>query len=184
MASMVRSLMPDGWEGIDLLDVGVGDGYTIRLLKPEGRVTGIDIDRESVTSAKERGIDAHEGSVYRIPFLDRSFGLVTCMEVLEHLEQPKDALKEIVRVLRPGGYVVVTTPIPSWKWNATWWVWSKFGPGRRWETTPHVSDLHMKERPGEDGDLQTLFKELGCKVLKMEKCNLGMVAGLQATKAL
>ena len=109
-----------------LLDVGVGDGYTIRLVKPDGEITGIDFDKAELAGAEARGISGKEGSAYDIPFPARSFEIVTCFEVLEHLKAPVDALKEIDRVLRPGGHLVVSTPVPNLRWS-----WPG-GRGRSW----------------------------------------------------
>jgi len=50
------------------------------------------------------------GSAYSLPFNDNSFDLVVCSEVLEHLHEYKDAIKEISRVLRPGGQFLASVP--------------------------------------------------------------------------
>lgn len=50
------------------------------------------------------------GSIYDIPFADRSFDLVTCNVVMEHLDEPARALAEIARVLVRGGAVIINTP--------------------------------------------------------------------------
>ena len=179
---MVRNLMPAGWEDMDLLDIGVGDGYTIRLLKPSGRVSGVDFDPRAVLSAKERGVDAREGSAYDLPFPSDSFGVVTCIEVLEHLENPQAALDQVSRLLRPGGYFIVTTPVPNLRWKVLWWLWTKFGPGKRWDKIPHITDLHVGGKSSNDGGLVAMLEERGLEVTKTSRCNYGMVAGLTARK--
>ena len=95
LAEMVRSLMPEGWQEMRLLDVGVGDGYTIRLIKPEGEIHGIDIEGSALEQAESRGINVKLGSTHGIPYPDNSLDIVTCIEMLEHLEHPTLALKEI-----------------------------------------------------------------------------------------
>jgi ubiquinone/menaquinone biosynthesis C-methylase UbiE len=182
LARMVRGLMPQGWERLRLLDVGVGDGFTIRLVKPEGEVTGLDFDPAELSAATERGVVAREGSVYQIPFPNESFDIATCFEVLEHLDAPVRALKEIDRVLNPGGYVVVSTPVPNIRWRVIWWLWTKLGPGKKWEKIPHITELHIGDKSTEDGGLLAMLTELGFQVLSTEKCNYGMVAGLIAQK--
>ncbi len=182
LTKMVRAMMPDGWEKMELLDVGVGDGYTIRLVKPDGKIAGVDFEADAVAAAAERGISAQDGSAYQIPFPPRSFDLVTCIEVLEHLNQPSDALMEFDRVLRPGGHLVVTTPVPSLRWRLIWWLWTKFGPGKKWEGIPHVSDLHIGSHSPQDGGLVAMLEGVGFDVVKTDTCNYGMVAGLLAVK--
>ncbi len=182
LVKMIRELLPEGWEKLELLDVGVGDGYTVRLVKPTGKVSGIDSDSEVVEEAKRRGIFAQYGSAYQVPMPDASFDIVTCVEVLEHLDRPEASLKEIVRILRPGGYLMATTPVPSLKWKLLWWFWTKFGPGKRWNKIPHVSDLHMGEHSAEDGGLVAMLNGLGFQVVRSGSCNYGMVAGVLAQK--
>ncbi len=184
LAAMVLKLMKPGWEKETVLDVGVGDGYTIRLVKPHGPVVGIDADVSMSEAATSRGISFRPGSAYDIPFPDSTFGLVTCIEVVEHLARPSDALAELARVLTPGGSIIVTTPVPSLLWKGIWWAWSTAGPGRRWETTPHVSDLHIVGHDGGKNSLTSMLRSLGFSVAKVETCNFGMVSGLRAEKGL
>ena len=182
LSRMVGGLLPQDWGEAKLLDVGSGDGYTIRLVKPSGDVVGIDTDPSMAAPARERGIDFREGSAYGLPFPDSSFDLATMVEVVEHLERPVDALTEVRRVLRDGGYVVITTPVPKASWRMIWWAWSKLGPGKRWENTPHVSDLHMWGKKGAPEGLATILQRLGFAVEKTATCNLGYVAGVRAKK--
>ena len=182
LAGMVKKLLPDGWEGMALLDIGVGDGYTIRLVKPEGRVTGIDFDTAEVAAARARGIEAREGSAYHLPFGDETFELVTSFEVIEHLESPTTALKEMERILRKGGYLVLSTPVPSLRWKLVWWFWTKLGPGKRWEKIPHVNELRLGRKGDGELGLVEMLSGLDLHVLRTAKCNYGMVAGLVARK--
>ena len=179
---MVVRLLPEGWKEAKLLDVGSGDGYTIRLVKPEGAVLGIDTDPEMAAPARERGVDFREGSAYAIPFPDESFDLITMVEVVEHLDRPVDALTEVGRVLKGGGVAVITTPVPRTSWRIIWWFWTKLGPGKRWETTPHVSDLHMWQGKGASDGLATILQRLGFEIEETSTCNMGYVAGVRARK--
>jgi len=182
LAKMIRALLPENWDTLELLDVGVGDGYTLRLVKPTGEVSGIDFDEGILKEARNRGIRATYGSAYEIPTADASFDAVMCVEVLEHLDRPEAGLKEVTRVLRPGGYLIATTPVPSFRWRLIWWFWTKMGPGKRWNAIPHVSELHLGNKSSEDGGLTAMLRESGFEVLATERCNFGMVAGVVARK--
>ncbi len=182
LAAMVKELLPDHWELFELLDVGVGDGYTIRLVKPVGPVTGIDFEPEAVAGATSRGVNASLGSAYRIPHASESFDIVTCLEVLEHLEDPSRSLNEIFRVLRPDGFLVATTPVPNIRWRILWWLWTKLGPGKKWKNIPHVSDLHIGDKASDEGGLVEMLERVGFVTLRTSSCNYGMVAGLLARK--
>jgi SAM-dependent methyltransferase len=178
---MVKELLPRGWESARLLDVGVGDGYTIRLVKPSGQVFGIDIDQSMEDPATAKGVDFRCSSAYGIPFPDASFEVITCVEVIEHLEKPREALEEVRRVLKLGGSLVLSTPVPGVSWRVIWWGWTKFGPGKRWDSSPHVGELSLSGATGRS-DLSQMLKEVGFEIEEMGYCNLGFISGARATR--
>ena len=105
-----------------VLEIGCGPGFvTERLLAlvPEGSVTGIDNDEYMVELAGSRlaGLkraEVREGSVTDTGFPDASFDAVTARLVFQHLPDPKAALSEVRRVLRPGGRLFVTDVDSEW----------------------------------------------------------------------
>jgi len=105
--------------GAILLDVGCHTGInTIRLtqvVRPR-EVIGLDCDRRAIRQAMARGIPCVEGDANRtLPFRDESVDVVTAMDVFEHLCDPRQLMREVYRVLRPGGYCVIATPnLASW----------------------------------------------------------------------
>lgn len=100
-----------------VLDVGCGDGVLSYLISKKGfEVTGIDSSKEAIKFAqnkciKKSNISLLVGTVYTLPFADKSFDNIVCSEVIEHLENPDQLLKEIKRVWNGKGKVVITTPI-------------------------------------------------------------------------
>ena len=181
LASAVTRVMPAGWETMKHLDLGVGDGYTIRLIKPVGEIDGIDLDPAEVGLATKRGIRASVGSVYMTGFPDGDFELVTFLEVIEHLDDPGRAIGELHRVLAPGGYLVVSTPVPGIAWNLIWRIWTSLGPGKKWERIPHVSEMAVGGE-SEPRTLKGLLHERGFRVLRTERANLGLDVALLARK--
>jgi len=109
--------------GGTMLDLGCGEGRHIFGLMekfPDLKCIGLDPHIESLDKAFE-GLKFLEsisntktnflsGSAYSLPFSDNSFDLVVCSEVLEHLHDYKDAIKEINRVLKPGGQFLASVP--------------------------------------------------------------------------
>jgi SAM-dependent methyltransferase len=96
-----------------LLDLGCGEGITLeRLVEgfPDREVLGIDLDPENVAICREHGLPAREGNLYHLGLEDNSFDVALFLEVIEHLHQPGLALREIHRVLAPGGKVIVVFP--------------------------------------------------------------------------
>lgn len=110
-------LLPHLRRGMRLLDVGCGPGSITRglaqLVAP-GTVVGLDLSPEALAGARrdatERGLDNleyREGSVYHVPFPDASFDVAYAHQVLQHLRERGAALREMLRVVRPGGLVAV-----------------------------------------------------------------------------
>ncbi len=102
---------------LDLLDVGCGPGtVTLDFAKrlTDGTVIGIDISEEIITKAQT---DAEEyqlgnctfsyGDTYHLDFEDNSFDIVHAHQLLQHLTDPVSAIKEMHRVVRPGGVVAI-----------------------------------------------------------------------------
>ena len=109
--------LPLLWQGARVLDAGCGPGsITLGLAEAvvPGPVTGVDIDPRTVALATEAATRAEaanvtfvEASVYELPFADASFDAVFAHALFQHLEEPAAALKELWRVLSPGGVMGV-----------------------------------------------------------------------------
>ncbi len=102
--------------GARVLDVGCGVGRLLLRLQGRGcRVFGIDILRRDLLSARHHLAADPVASLLlgdggRIPFADAWFDFVTCTETLEHAADSRLMLRELTRVLRPGGRLVVSVP--------------------------------------------------------------------------
>jgi len=105
----IRELAPN-MHG-DYLDVGAGNGELIDRVMREFAVTPRACDyRDDLMTLGGIRVDVVDLNNERLPYADGSFDLVTCTEVIEHLEHYRAAMREISRVLRPGGVFVVSTP--------------------------------------------------------------------------
>jgi methionine biosynthesis protein MetW len=104
--------------GMNCLDVGCGDGGTSGkwLVQHGYGYLGVDVSENAVDSAIAAGLDAKQiEDAAHLPFGDESFDAAVCIEVLEHLFEPQKAAMEMLRVLRPGGCILVTVP------NVAYW---------------------------------------------------------------
>jgi SAM-dependent methyltransferase len=101
-------------QGKSVLDLGSGEGYgTALLARTAARAVGIEIDPQTVHHARLRYQGDHLyyllGSVAEIPLKCR-FDVVVCFEVIEHIRDHEKLLREVKRILAPGGLFVVSTP--------------------------------------------------------------------------
>jgi SAM-dependent methyltransferase len=101
-----------------ILDAGCGSGRNMIELARHGSVSGIELSDTSVDVARARGAgEVIAGSVLDMPFDGDSFDLSVCLDVIEHLEDDLGALRELRRVLAPGGSLLVTVPAYQWLWS-------------------------------------------------------------------
>lgn len=103
-----------------LLDVGCGTGdLTIFIANKLGikQIYGVDVDENALSQAKQKGIIVFnlDISKEKFPFSNETFDLCTFLDVIEHLENPDNALKEIHRILKKEAFLLLTTPnVASW----------------------------------------------------------------------
>jgi SAM-dependent methyltransferase len=101
-----------------VLDAGCGSGRNMVDLAHWGTVTGVELSEAAAEAARGRHVgEVVEGSVLEMPFAPASFDLVVCLDVIEHLQDDRAALRELRRVLAPGGALLVTVPAYQWLWS-------------------------------------------------------------------
>jgi len=114
----LRSLLAQVPIGDDwILDVGTGSGDTLSLL-PDHRVIACDRSIRMMRSLRRRfpQVPGVVASAEALPFSARSFPLVCSIGLMEYLQRPDDPLQEAHRILRPSGFLLITTSPPS-LWN-------------------------------------------------------------------
>jgi SAM-dependent methyltransferase len=97
--------------GERLLDVGAGAGrHAFEGLRRGASVVAVDVDDASLKDVAASGVTSVLGSALSLPFDDGAFDRVIAAEVMEHIDDDRGALRELARVLRPGGVLAVTVP--------------------------------------------------------------------------
>lgn len=135
-------------------DLGCGSGVIlseILMMKPLWTGHGLDISREAVAYARK--LTAHKqvadrtsfraGNVTHLPYADESLNLVIASEIIEHMPEPELVVREIRRVLKPGGQLILTMPLES-------------------HTPGHIHTLSSRE------DLRDLCEQAGLRVRRLE----------------
>jgi GT2 family glycosyltransferase/SAM-dependent methyltransferase len=101
----------------EVLEVGGGRSGLARLLYPEAHVTTVDVEQDHRAAEVNRDprVRFVVADATDLPFEDASFDVVTFFDVLEHIPDDARAAKEALRVLRRGGFVLVTSPSQHWR---------------------------------------------------------------------
>lgn len=118
----IEVLIDEFWAGVDLhgklvLDAGCGAGHgTKRLLERGARVIAFDLGMNMVkTTRRKYTCLPTVGSVTCLPFAENTFQFIFSTEVIEHTPDPLLAIQEMLRVLKPDGHLVLSTP--NWLWQ-------------------------------------------------------------------
>ena len=97
-----------GRRDLQILDCGCGTGYNLRcLLKPFGRTFAFDFDPDAIRRARGAGRPLVRADIQRIPFRSSTFDLATSFDVVQSVPDDRAALRDMARVLKPGGSVVL-----------------------------------------------------------------------------
>ena len=99
--------------GNDILDIGCLTGYLSFFCKERGnQVIGIDFLKSAIRQAKSLGVDARYCNIEQdnIPVGSKTFDIIICSEVIEHLIDPICMFRRIKKILKPFGFVIISTP--------------------------------------------------------------------------
>ena len=92
------------------LDIGCGNGEGLRLISKIKDSYGIEYSPNAVKRAKSLGLKVLLADACDLPFPNDSFETITCLDVLEHIPAYKQAIEEMLRVLKPDGLLILQTP--------------------------------------------------------------------------
>jgi ubiquinone/menaquinone biosynthesis C-methylase UbiE len=137
-----------------LLDVGCGGGRFLNRMQKRGwKVEGSDFDEQATKKVTSRyGIKTYVGDLCQCELPSNSFDVITMSQTIEHLYTPETTLRECLRILKPGGLLVMTTPnvnsIAAAEFGAHW---------RGWEAPRHLHLFSVES-------LQRLTQHVGFEI--------------------
>ena len=131
-------------DGQTILDCACGRGFYLNMVRyaSGARLVGLELEREIITKAQRNvghlpDITLTQGNIYRLPFPDSYFDAVILSEILEHVDDDVAGLREVYRVLKPGGVVAITVP------NANYpFLWDPIN-----KTLETLFDTHIQHGP-------------------------------------
>ena len=173
ITSYLRSIHPKEWASV--IDLGTGIGNNLKSLEKIVRgVTVVDVSEFALSRLKEsyknkfKRLNIIQEDLNTVKFLECSFDIVLMTEVIEHLENPEVILKKIMKILKPGGYLIISIPnylnvAGIWKkvaeklFKKTWDAWGNHEEGiENFMTVPKLkrwlrqeSFIPLKERGGD-----------------------------------
>jgi SAM-dependent methyltransferase len=142
---------------INILDFGCGTGWLSHLLSKYGNVTGIDISEKAIelASQKYKGIhfvsfDASSKAFEKIK--ETTFDFIVSSEVIEHVQDQQEYFNNMMQLLKPNGFLILTTPNGQWKKNYFYKDRSNWGQpfefwldpdGIKHLAKPYLKDIHV-----------------------------------------
>lgn len=105
--------------GSRIFDFGCGSGYLVGELQKIGYdAYGNDFEKEAIDYGLSLGIkNLSLGFGNKLEYPDENFDLVTVFDVLEHIENERPVMLEFIRVLKPGGKIIISVPAYQWMWG-------------------------------------------------------------------
>lgn len=117
---ILKKYLSEAGMGAKILDFGCGSGYFVSELEKLGyKSYGIDASEKAIRFGKESGVKNIEiAKTEKLEFLDNYFDAALCLDVLEHLKDESVALREIKRVLKRSGVLIIMVPAFNFLWGA------------------------------------------------------------------
>lgn len=151
-----------------ILEAGCGAGGNLRLLGRFGAVQAMEPDEPSRKYVAEHwGVRVDPGFLPdKLPYPPESFDAVCCFDVIEHVDQDREAVAALGGLIKPGGYLVATVPAYQWMWS-------------------HHDEQHHHKRRYTRRQMVALFEAAGLKVERASYFNsvlFPLAAGVRLAK--
>ncbi len=167
-----QSFTSTGLRDLQVLDVGCGGGIVCEPLARLGaNVTGIDASPEAINIASSHALGQNLDIIYQccdLSALQKSFDLITCLEVVEHVDDLKIFAHDLVRKLNPGGILILSTL------NRTLLSYLVGIIGAEYLTRKVPLGTHDWKKFIEPAELVALFENFGMQVMSLKGLNYSL----------
>ena len=160
--------------GATVLDIGCSTGTLLTEVCATwgAQGVGVDLSPGSIAIAQEvnpLGLEYYVASAEALPFVDREFDHVLCMDVLEHTARPEVAIREVYRCLKSGGTAIYHVPVSDVFLSVDWW-FARFWPGTWAERMAAVGHDYARMLSGPE--LLRAFSRASFEVRRTERFNV------------
>jgi len=160
-----------------ILDVGCASGWFLSQLSnnfPDSVCFGIDSYKKAILYGENLYpyLKLITADVHNLPYPDKKFDLVVCTEVLEHVTNPLQVIKEILRVTKKNGQVIIEMDSGNWLFNLVWSYWIKLN-GKVWHNA-HLQIFNAQK-------LKNYIESTGFKIIGTKYFNFGMAVSYLCT---
>jgi ubiquinone/menaquinone biosynthesis C-methylase UbiE len=154
----------------NILDVGCASGWFLSKLEkefPKTTCVGVDIYKDAVTYGKShyKNISFYCADAHKLPFKNKTFDIIVCCEVLEHVVNVDQVLREMKRVIKPTGKIIVEIDSGNTLFKLIWFWWTNLRHGVWRDAHLHMFNIRI---------LENLFIKNGFKVKKKKIFNITM----------
>jgi SAM-dependent methyltransferase len=148
-----------------LLEIGSSTGEMLAAANSTFAATGVEADEKNSRIANARGLDCFSGTLADARFPDRSFDVAAMYHVIEHFPSPRAELRELHRVIKPGGWLAVETPNIATLWFRMLGArWRQFIPDHIFFFTPQTITRLCEENGFEVRELRNAGKAMSVRL--------------------
>jgi len=117
--ALLRRIHHNRLSDIAMIEIGCGNGSVLQFLKSKGiNIEGGDLFLEALQFCRKRtGVPLYQLDALNTPFADGQYDVVGLFDVIEHIDDDKALLKEMYRICKPGGRIILTVPANKWLWS-------------------------------------------------------------------
>jgi len=148
-----------------LLEIGCSTGEMLAAANSSFTATGVEADEKNSRVARARGLDCFSGTLADACFPDASFDVAAMYHVIEHFPSPRAELRELHRVIKPGGWLAVETPNIATLWFRLLGArWRQFIPDHIFFFTPQTITRLCEESGFEIRELRSVGKAMSVRL--------------------